>query len=112
MTEILVNTTADQFKIEEVNYSLKEAKISIDKIAAFIDQIKLKYATNPKKTFLLGFSQGAILSYAVSLNSPNKVQHVIALMKKNNIQARQKIKRIIHYFKIRITFSNLSYLSN
>ena len=31
------------------------------------------------KTFLLGFSQGAILSYALSLNFPNKVEHVIAL---------------------------------
>jgi len=28
---------------------------------------------------LLGFSQGAILSYALSLNFPNKIQHVIAL---------------------------------
>ena len=28
---------------------------------------------------MLGFSQGAILSYALSLNFPNKIQHVIAL---------------------------------
>ncbi|MGG8495809.1 alpha/beta hydrolase [Tenacibaculum sp. TC6] len=58
---------------------ISQAKESANKIADFIDEIKEKYQTNPDKTFLLGFSQGAILSYAVSLNYPNKVQHVIAL---------------------------------
>lgn len=58
---------------------LKEAKESIDKIAIFIDEIKLKYNTNPDKTFLLGFSQGAILSYSLSFFYPNKINHVIAL---------------------------------
>ena len=58
---------------------LKEAKESIDTIALFIDEIKEKYTTNPAKTFLLGFSQGAILSYSLSFFYPNKIQHIIAL---------------------------------
>ena len=58
---------------------LVQAKESIDKIAIFIDEIKVKYKTDPEKTFLLGFSQGAILSYSLSFFYPNKVQHVIAL---------------------------------
>ena len=58
---------------------LKQAKESIDKIAVFIDEIKEKYQTNTDKTFLLGFSQGAILSYSLSFFYPNKVQNVIAL---------------------------------
>ena len=58
---------------------LKQAKESIDKIAIFIDEIKEKYNTASDKTFLLGFSQGAILSYSLSFFYPNKVQHVIAL---------------------------------
>ncbi|TXD48280.1 alpha/beta hydrolase [Polaribacter sp. IC073] len=58
---------------------LKEAKESIDKIAIFIDEIKKKYNTNSDKTFLLGFSQGAILSYSLSFFYPNKIQHVIVL---------------------------------
>jgi len=58
---------------------LKEAKNSIDKISNFIDEIKIKYNTNPDKTFLLGFSQGAILSYSLSFFYPNKVQYVVAL---------------------------------
>ena len=39
----------------------------------------LKYNITPAKTFLLGFSQGTILSYSVALNHPNLVQKVIAL---------------------------------
>lgn len=56
-----------------------EAKIAIDKISHFIDEITENYEVDKNNIFLLGFSQGTILSYAVALNNPNKVQHVIAL---------------------------------
>ena len=58
---------------------LKQARESILKISSFIDEIQNKYKTAPDKTFLLGFSQGAILSYSVSLLQPNQVNYVIAL---------------------------------
>jgi phospholipase/carboxylesterase len=58
---------------------LKQAKEAIDTLAIFIDKIKEKYKTNADQTFLLGFSQGAILSYSLSFFYPNKVQNVIAL---------------------------------
>ena len=58
---------------------LEQAKTSIDKIATFIDEIKTTHKTNNNKTFLLGFSQGAILSYSLSFFYPNKVNYVIAL---------------------------------
>jgi phospholipase/carboxylesterase len=58
---------------------LEQAKTSVDTIAHFIDNIQEKYQTNPNKTFVLGFSQGAILSYALSFFYPNKIQHVVAL---------------------------------
>ena len=58
---------------------LEEAKVSLNKISNFIDEIKEKYQTNPEKTFLLGFSQGAILSYSLSFFYPNKVNYVVAL---------------------------------
>lgn len=58
---------------------LDEARKSLTKIATFIDYVKTTYKTAPNNTFLLGFSQGTILSYALSLNYPNKVNHVIAL---------------------------------
>ncbi|NVJ88701.1 MAG: phospholipase [Flavobacteriaceae bacterium] len=58
---------------------LDQARSSITKIASFIDEIKVKYNTNPDKIFLLGFSQGAILSYALSFNHPNKANYILAL---------------------------------
>lgn len=58
---------------------LDEARKSLTKIADFIEYLKATYKTDSKNTFLLGFSQGAILSYALSLNYPNKVNHVLAL---------------------------------
>ncbi|CAL2061401.1 alpha/beta hydrolase [Tenacibaculum sp. 190524A05c] len=68
-----INFDADENKFSDIG----QAKSSVQKISDFIDDLKKMYA--PKKTFLLGFSQGAILSYALSLNFPNKVQHVVAL---------------------------------
>jgi|TARA_B110000037_G_scaffold219470_1_gene284717 phospholipase/carboxylesterase len=56
-----------------------EAIISRDKIAHFIDEITSTYDVNKDNVFLLGFSQGTILSYSVALNYPEKVKHVIAL---------------------------------
>ncbi len=56
---------------------LNQARESLVKIATFIDEVKGKYS--PEKIFLLGFSQGAILSYSVNFNYPNKVDHIVAL---------------------------------
>ncbi|MDG2193273.1 MAG: alpha/beta hydrolase-fold protein [Polaribacter sp.] len=58
---------------------LDEARTSLIKIATFVDRIKEHYNSASNNTFLLGFSQGAILSYAFSFLYPNKVQHVLAL---------------------------------
>ncbi len=70
-----INLDASNAKFSD----LDQARSSMEKIAVFIDEIKVKFNTNTNNTFLLGFSQGAILSYALSLNYPNKVQHVLAL---------------------------------
>jgi len=58
---------------------LVQARESMNQIAETIDNLKSQYQTNPNNTFLLGFSQGAILSFALSFNFPNKIQYVIAL---------------------------------
>ncbi len=59
--------------------NLEEARKSIEKIENFIDTIIDKYQVNKQKVFLLGFSQGSILSYAIALKNPGKIRHVIAL---------------------------------
>jgi len=58
---------------------IDEAKEARDLIAAFIDEMTEKYQVNKEKIFLLGFSQGTILSYAIALNYPEKIKYVIAL---------------------------------
>ena len=70
--------------------NLGQARTSLIKISNTIDYLKSKYTTNPNNTFLLGFSQGAILSYALSFNYPNKIQHVIALSGYLNLELMPK----------------------
>ena len=58
---------------------IPEAKEALQKIDVFIDEITQEFKVNSQNIFLLGFSQGTILSTAFALNKPDKVQHVIAL---------------------------------
>ncbi len=58
---------------------IPQAKSARDTIAIFIDEVKQEFKVNNDNVFLLGFSQGTILSYAVALSHPKKVQHVVAL---------------------------------
>jgi len=48
-------------------------------IANFIDEACNAYKLDATNVTLLGFSQGAILSYAVALSYPEKVKNIIAL---------------------------------
>lgn len=57
----------------------EQAKASIDLISNFIDEVINNYPVNKNNVTLLGFSQGSILSYAVALTYPNKVQNIVAL---------------------------------
>jgi len=67
------NNDSDKFS------DIPEAKKSLALIDNFIDEIIEKYEINQDNIFLLGFSQGTILSTAFALNHPNKIKHVVAL---------------------------------
>lgn len=56
-----------------------QAKQSVELIAGFIDEIVKQYPIDAKNVTLIGFSQGAILSYATALTYPEKVAKVVAL---------------------------------
>jgi len=56
-----------------------QAITSRDKIAQCIDEAIAAYPIDAHNVSLLGFSQGAILSYAVALSYPDKIKNVIAL---------------------------------
>lgn len=52
---------------------------SRETIRDFIDEVIEKYPVDPENINLLGFSQGSILSYAVALSYPEKINNVVAL---------------------------------
>jgi len=70
-----INFDADQGKWSDN----EQAKQSRDLIANFIDQAIANYPVDKNNVSLLGFSQGCILSYAVALTYPEKVNNIIAL---------------------------------
>lgn len=57
----------------------EQAIDSRKKIEHFIDEIIEHYPVDADQITLLGFSQGAILSYAIALSHPEKIKQVIAL---------------------------------
>lgn len=57
----------------------QQAIESRDLIVKFIDELTAKYAIDSDNINLVGFSQGAILSYAIALSYPEKINKVVAL---------------------------------
>jgi phospholipase/carboxylesterase len=70
-----INFDADENKFSD----LDQARSSRDLIIDFIDELLQTYAIDAQKVTLVGFSQGSILSYAVALSHPEKVQRVVAM---------------------------------
>ena len=70
-----INFDADENKFSD----LEQAKTSRDVVAGFIDELLAQYPINEQDVTLIGFSQGSILSYAIALSYPQKVQHVVAM---------------------------------
>ena len=70
-----INLDADENKFSDIG----QAKESRDLLINFIDELVANYPIDSSKVTLIGFSQGAILSYALALSHPDKVQKVVAL---------------------------------
>ncbi|MCG2611867.1 alpha/beta fold hydrolase [Flavobacterium sp. SM15] len=71
---------AIHFDADENKFSDNDqARESRDLIASFIDELTANYPIDKNNVTLIGFSQGSILSYAVALSYPEKVQRVVAL---------------------------------
>lgn len=58
---------------------IPEAMSALQLIDTFINEIVAAYEVDEKNIFLLGFSQGTILSTAYALNHPHKIRHIAAL---------------------------------
>ena len=61
------------------NGETDDLKSSGQLLLDFIAQAAKKYHTEPEKVFLVGFSQGAIMSYEVALRHPEAVGGIAAL---------------------------------
>jgi phospholipase/carboxylesterase len=70
-----INFDADENKFSDI----EQAQSSRVLIATFIDEVVQNYPIDQKNVTLIGFSQGCILSYAVALTYPEKVQRVVAM---------------------------------
>jgi phospholipase/carboxylesterase len=72
------------FKIErlankQIKYDYKEAEESRSKIVDFIRALCKTYKADSNHVYLMGFSQGAIMSYDILLKSNFKVKGIMAL---------------------------------
>lgn len=70
-----INFDADENKFSDYD----QARSSRDLIANFVDELIANYPIDENNVALIGFSQGAILSYATALSHPEKIQKVVAM---------------------------------
>jgi phospholipase/carboxylesterase len=91
-----INFDADENKFSDN----EQARISRDLIARFIDELIKNYPIDSKSISLIGFSQGTILSYAVALSHPEKVQKLVAMSGYIN-------REILEESYLKNSFSNL-----
>ena len=70
-----INFDADASKFSD----LEQARSSRDLILTTLNELQQAYPLDAQSVTLIGFSQGAILSYAVALSYPDRIQRVAAL---------------------------------
>ncbi|MDI9310954.1 MAG: hypothetical protein QM535_12125 [Limnohabitans sp.] len=70
-----INFDADEKKFSD----LDQARSSRELVAQFIDEVIVTYPIDSQKVTLIGFSQGCILSYAIALSYPQKVQRIVGM---------------------------------
>ncbi|WP_185873884.1 alpha/beta hydrolase [Blattabacterium cuenoti] len=90
--------------------NIAQAKNTIQKISFFIDEAIKKYKLNKNQVWVCGFSQGAILSYAIAFKKPDKIKNIIVLsgyLEKNLITTKE-MKNIVDT-KLKIFISHGKY---
>jgi phospholipase/carboxylesterase len=66
-------------KDQKFKYRYEETKLSREKILDFISKACAAYGADSNQVFVMGFSQGAILSYDLAFAAPKKIRGVLAL---------------------------------
>lgn len=70
-----INFDANENKFSDID----QAKSSRDLVVQFIDDVLTNYPIDKDNVTLIGFSQGCILSYAIALSYPEKIQKIVGL---------------------------------
>lgn len=70
-----IHFDADENKFSDDAQAIESRELIIQ----FIDELVAKYPIDAAQVSLIGFSQGAILSYATALSYPEKISRVVAL---------------------------------
>lgn len=63
----------------QVQGDVKDLKKSRNSIKIFIGELVKKYQLDPAQVYLLGFSQGAMMTYEVGLTAPELVKGIVPL---------------------------------
>lgn len=79
----------DQTEYEGVTSDVDK---STDLLRTFIEQATEKYATQPDKVMLVGFSQGAMMSYQIGLQHPELVHGIAPLSGKILASLKARLK--------------------
>jgi phospholipase/carboxylesterase len=77
---------SDSFAWYRVDFStgapvadVRQAEASRAELVAFIDYLAQRYTIDTQRVYLVGFSQGAIMSYSIALTRPDKVAGIAAM---------------------------------
>jgi phospholipase/carboxylesterase len=85
---------------------IQEAIQARELIRSFIGELQQAYQFDKNKISLMGFSQGAILSYAVALSYPNLIRNVIAMSGYLNEEMISDTQSLEHYENLSIFCSH------
>lgn len=69
----------DYLADKQFKHDYSQLKESKAKIFSFISNVCKAYSADSTQVFLLGFSQGAIVSFDIAFSKPNKIKGVLAL---------------------------------
>lgn len=93
-----ISFDADMNKFSDDAQAVK----SRDLLLQFIEELCAKYPIDQKDVNLIGFSQGAILSYALALTYPEKLNKVVALSGYFNVDIMKPKANVSAYSHLKI----------
>jgi phospholipase/carboxylesterase len=97
-----INFDANENKFSDVT----QARNSRDLIVRFIDELTAQYPIDANKISLVGFSQGAILSYAIGLSYPEKIKNVVAMSGYLNLEMAEANYQNKDFSKLKLFVSH------